>query len=152
IEVNPSRCEIDVNRITNWQCNSGNNTLLSDVSRMLAEEWYLSFRKREKSAMDLYSFNELYIGSTPSSKMKVQVSSEQEHFTESDDEDGDDDYAVGGANGNHYYHDGSDDSDAASSEDRSGNDHDRRGGCESLEANAINKPQLLTDIRLAVSH
>ena len=53
IEVNPSRCEIDVNRITNWQCNSGNNTLLSDVSRMLAKEWYLSFRKREKVVLPI---------------------------------------------------------------------------------------------------
>lgn len=101
--------------------------------------------------MDVYSFNKADIGSTLSPKMKVQISSEQEHFTESDDEDGDDDYAVAGANGNHYDHDGSDDSDAASFEDRSGNDHDRRGGCENLEANAINKPQLLTDIRSPVS-
>ena len=76
IEIDPSKCEIDVDRIKNWHCNSENNTVLSDVTRdipmLLAEERYRAILSEAKEDSTLGSEGEL---STEEFKMKATTDS-----------------------------------------------------------------------------
>ena len=63
IEIDPSKCEIDVDLIKNWHCNSENNTVLSDatrdISRLLAEERYHAILSEGKEDLRMESKGEL---------------------------------------------------------------------------------------------
>lgn len=53
VGIDPSTCEIDVDRVQNWHSKSENSTFFPEVSRYLAKEGYLSFFRRAEEDIEV---------------------------------------------------------------------------------------------------